>query len=85
VEARVLMMSTNNILSPANGKPIIVPSQDMVLGIYYLSMDRAGEPGEGMMFADMAEVHQALEVKAVTLHSKVIARVPQTDETARRT
>src|SRR5574343_611466 len=80
LEARVLMMSTNNILSPASGKPIIVPSQDMVLGIYYLSMDRAGEPGEGMMFADMAEVHQALEVKAVTLHSKVIARVPQTDE-----
>ncbi len=80
LEARVLMMSTNNILSPANGKPIIVPSQDMVLGIYYLSMDRAGEPGEGMMLADMAEVHQALEVGAVTLHSKITARVPQTDE-----
>ncbi len=80
LEARVLMMSTNNILSPANGKPIIVPSQDMVLGLYYLSMDREGEPGEGMMFADMAEVHQALEVGAVTLHSKIIARVPQTDE-----
>ena len=60
LEARVLMMSTNNILSPANGKPIIVPSQDMVLGLYYLSMDREGEPGEGMMLADMAEVHQAL-------------------------
>ena len=80
LEARVLMMSTNNILSPANGKPIIVPSQDMVLGIYYLSMDRIGEPGEGMLLGDMAEVHQALEIKAVTLHSKVIARVPQTDE-----
>jgi DNA-directed RNA polymerase subunit beta' len=74
------MMSTNNILSPANGKPIIVPSQDMVLGLYYLSMDRQGEPGEGMLLADMAEVHQALEVGAVTLHSKIIARVPQTDE-----
>jgi DNA-directed RNA polymerase subunit beta' len=49
LEARVLMMSTNNILSPANGKPIIVPSQDMVLGLYYLSMEREGEPGEGMM------------------------------------
>ncbi|KPF92658.1 DNA-directed RNA polymerase subunit beta' [Novosphingobium sp. AAP83] len=84
LEARVLMMSTNNILSPANGKPIIVPSQDMVLGIYYLSMDRAGEPGEGMMLADMAEVHQALEVKAVTLHSKIIARVPQTDENGKQ-
>ncbi|MEZ5655223.1 MAG: DNA-directed RNA polymerase subunit beta' [Sphingobium sp.] len=80
LEARVLMMSTNNILSPANGKPIIVPSQDMVLGIYYLSMERGGEPGEGMMLADMAEVHQALYTKSVTLHSKIIARVPQTDE-----
>ncbi len=80
LEARVLMMSTNNILSPANGKPIIVPSQDMVLGLYYLSMDREGEPGEGMMLTDMAEVHQALEVGAVTLHSKIIARVPQTNE-----
>lgn len=80
LEARVLMMSTNNILSPANGKPIIVPSQDMVLGLYYLSMDREGEPGEGMIFADMAEVHQALQAGAVTLHSKIQARVPQTDE-----
>ncbi|MCK9541666.1 MAG: DNA-directed RNA polymerase subunit beta', partial [Novosphingobium sp.] len=80
LEARVLMMSTNNILSPANGKPIIVPSQDMVLGLYYLSMDREGEPGEGMLLADMAEVHQALEVGAVTLHSKIVSRVPQTDE-----
>ena len=80
LEARVLMMSTNNILSPANGKPIIVPSQDMVLGLYYLSMDRQGEPGEGMMLADMTEVHQALEVGAVTLHSKITSRVPQADE-----
>ena len=80
LEARVLMMSTNNILSPANGKPIIVPSQDMVLGIYYLTMDRKGEPGEGMILADMAEVHQALEIGAVTLHSKIVTRVPQTDE-----
>jgi DNA-directed RNA polymerase subunit beta' len=80
LEARVLMMSTNNILSPANGKPIIVPSQDMVLGLYYLSMDREGEPGAGMLMSDIAEVHQALHVGAVTLHSKVIARVPQVDE-----
>ena len=80
LEARVLMMSTNNILSPANGKPIIVPSQDMVLGLYYLSMDRQGEPGEGMLLSDMAEVHQALEVGAVTLHSKITSRVPQTGE-----
>jgi DNA-directed RNA polymerase subunit beta' len=80
LEARVLMMSTNNILSPANGKPIIVPSQDMVLGLYYLSMDREGEPGEGSILADLAEVHQALHVGAVTLHSKITSRVPQTDE-----
>ncbi|WP_088183263.1 DNA-directed RNA polymerase subunit beta' [Sphingobium sp. Z007] len=84
LEARVLMMSTNNILSPANGKPIIVPSQDMVLGIYYLSMEREGEPGEGMLLSDMSEVHQALFAKAVTLHSKIISRVPQTDEAGNR-
>jgi DNA-directed RNA polymerase subunit beta' len=83
LEARVLMMSTNNILSPANGKPIIVPSQDMVLGIYYLSMDREGEPGEGMILTDIAEVHQALHVGAVTLHSKITTRVPQVDEKGR--
>ena len=80
LEARVLMMSTNNILSPANGKPIIVPSQDMVLGLYYLSMMKEGEPGEGMLISDMSEVHQALNAGAVTLHTKIISRVPQTDE-----
>jgi DNA-directed RNA polymerase subunit beta' len=80
LEARVLMMSTNNILSPANGKPIIVPSQDMVLGLYYLSMMKEGEPGEGMLIGEMSEVHQALNAKAVTLHTKIISRVPQTDE-----
>jgi DNA-directed RNA polymerase subunit beta' len=80
LEARVLMMSTNNILSPANGKPIIVPSQDMVLGLYYISMEKQNEPGQGMMLSDMAEVHQALHAGAVTLHTKIISRVPQTDE-----
>ncbi|SNT23583.1 DNA-directed RNA polymerase subunit beta', partial [Sphingomonas laterariae] len=80
LEARVLMMSTNNILSPANGKPIIVPSQDMVLGLYYLSIQKEGEPGEGMLLADMIEVHQALNTGAVTLHTKIVSRVPQTDE-----
>jgi DNA-directed RNA polymerase subunit beta' len=80
LEARVLMMSTNNILSPANGKPIIVPSQDMVLGLYYLSMLKENEPGQGMMMSDMSEVHQALSAGAVTLHTKIISRVPQTDE-----
>ncbi|HMI18708.1 MAG TPA: DNA-directed RNA polymerase subunit beta', partial [Sphingomonas sp.] len=80
LEARVLMMSTNNILSPANGKPIIVPSQDMVLGLYYLSMMKENEPGEGSMIGDMSEVHQAINAKAVTLHTKITTRVPQTDE-----
>ncbi|RVT92519.1 DNA-directed RNA polymerase subunit beta' [Sphingomonas crocodyli] len=80
LEARVLMMSTNNILSPANGKPIIVPSQDMVLGLYYLSMMKENEPGEGTLMSSMQEVHQALAAKAVTLHTKIITRVPQTDE-----
>jgi DNA-directed RNA polymerase subunit beta' len=80
LEARVLMMSTNNILSPANGKPIIVPSQDMVLGLYYLSLEKDDEPGEGMLLSDMTEVHQALAAGAVTLHTKIVSRVPQTDE-----
>ncbi|MBL0114774.1 MAG: DNA-directed RNA polymerase subunit beta' [Sphingomonadales bacterium] len=80
LEARVLMMSTNNILSPANGKPIIVPSQDMVLGLYYLSMEKQNEPGQGMILSDMQEVHQALNAGAVTLHSKITSRVPQVDE-----
>ena len=74
LEARVLMMSTNNILSPANGKPIIVPSQDIVLGLYYLTIARDGEPGEGMIFADTNEIQQALDAGVVTLHSKVTAR-----------
>jgi DNA-directed RNA polymerase subunit beta' len=80
LEARVLMMSTNNILSPANGKPIIVPSQDIVLGLYYLSMQRDGEPGENMVFGDMAEIEQALYHKRVSLHSKVKARYKTVDK-----
>jgi DNA-directed RNA polymerase subunit beta' len=74
LEARVLMMSTNNILSPANGKPIIVPSQDIVLGLYYITLEKAGEPGEGMAFSSMSEIEHALEAGVVTLHSKVKAR-----------
>jgi len=74
LEARVLMMSTNNILHPANGQPIIVPSQDIVLGLYYLSMLHEGEPGEGMMFGSINEVQHALEAKAVSLHAKVKGR-----------
>jgi DNA-directed RNA polymerase subunit beta' len=74
LEARVLMMSTNNILHPANGAPIIVPSQDIVLGLYYLSLMRDNEPGEGMALANMGEIDHALAAKAVTLHTKVRGR-----------
>ena len=80
LEARVLMMSTNNILSPANGKPIIVPSQDIVLGLYYLTMEREHEPGEGMAFVDVNEIRQALDNKIVSLHAKVAARYETVDE-----
>jgi DNA-directed RNA polymerase subunit beta' len=79
LEARVLMMSTNNILHPANGAPIIVPSQDMVLGLYYLSIVNEREPGEGMVFADMGELHHALETRTVTLHSKIKGRFKTVD------
>jgi len=81
LEARVLMMSTNNILSPANGKPIIVPSQDIVLGLYHITTEREGEPGEGMAFADVGEIEQALASKAVSLHSRIKARYEGVDET----
>ena len=80
LEARVLMMSTNNILSPANGKPIIVPSQDIVLGLYYLSLMRDGEPGEGMAFSNLAEIELALQAGAVSLHAKIKARYDSVDE-----
>ena len=75
LEARVLMMSTNNILSPASGKPIIVPTQDMVLGIYYLTYDADGLKGEGSVFADTNEVEMALDAKVVDLHAKIKCRM----------
>jgi DNA-directed RNA polymerase subunit beta' len=80
LEARVLMMSTNNILSPANGKPIIVPSQDVVLGLYYLSLEREGEPGEGMSFGDVAEIEQALYHKRVSIQAKIQCRYRTVDK-----
>ncbi|WP_022705587.1 DNA-directed RNA polymerase subunit beta' [Pseudorhodobacter ferrugineus] len=80
LEARVLMMSTNNVLSPANGAPIIVPSQDMVLGLYYTTMQRKGMVGEGMAFADVTEVEHALAAGAVHLHASIQARIKQIDE-----
>ncbi|MDX1924782.1 MAG: DNA-directed RNA polymerase subunit beta' [Rickettsiaceae bacterium] len=75
LEARVLMMSTNNILSPANGKPIIVPDKDIVLGLYYLTLELEGEIGEGALMCDMNEIHHALFTKAVSLHSKIKYRM----------
>jgi DNA-directed RNA polymerase subunit beta' len=80
LEARVLMMSTNNILHPANGQPIIVPSQDIVLGLYYLSIIADNEPGQGMAFADMGELEHALASKVVTLHTKIRFRYTGVDE-----
>ena len=80
LEARVLMMSTNNVLSPANGAPIIVPSQDMVLGLYYTTMERQGMKGEGMAFATVEEVEHALVAGEVHLHARITARIKQIDE-----
>jgi len=75
LEARALMMSSNNILSPANGDPIIVPSQDVVLGLYYMTRERIGAAGEGAFFADVAEVHRAYESRGVDLQAKVHVRL----------
>jgi DNA-directed RNA polymerase subunit beta' len=80
LEARVLMMSTNNILHPANGQPIIVPSQDIVLGLYHLSVMQEKEPGEGMLFGNVGELHHALEAGVVTLHAKIKGRFKTVDE-----
>ncbi len=74
-EARVLMMSTNNILSPANGKPIIVPTQDIVLGLYYLTIERKYRKGEGKVFADPEEVRIAYDSGEVDLHARVKVRL----------
>ena len=80
LEARVLMMSTNNILHPANGQPIIVPSQDIVLGLYYLSILREGLPGEGKLYGDMAEIEHALHSQVIHLHTKIKYRWEGVDE-----
>ncbi|TJY63175.1 DNA-directed RNA polymerase subunit beta' [Sinimarinibacterium sp. CAU 1509] len=80
LEARVLMMSTNNILSPASGDPIIVPSQDVVLGLYWMSRERVAAKGEGMVFSDVAEVHRAYENREVDLQAKIKVRLTDYDE-----
>ena len=89
LEARVLMMSTNNILSPANGKPIIVPSQDIVLGLYYLSLEtpefRAAKEQECPAFGDIGEIEYALTAKAIKLHDKIRARYETVDAEGNKT
>jgi len=78
LEARALMMSSNNILSPANGEPIIVPTQDVVLGLYYMTRELVGAKGEGMVFSDISEVRRAYDNRAVELHAKVKVRIRET-------
>ncbi len=77
LEARALMLSSNNILSPANGDPIIVPSQDVVLGLYYMTRERVGARGEGMAFSDVHEVHRAYESRSVDLQARVRVRLSE--------
>ena len=81
MEARTLMLASNNVLSPANGEPIIVPSQDIVLGLYYATRERIGAKGEGMSFADLAEVSRAYESRNVDLHARVWVRIREQDLT----
>ncbi|ALP52371.1 DNA-directed RNA polymerase subunit beta' [Candidatus Tenderia electrophaga] len=77
LEARALMMATNNVLSPANGEPIIVPSQDVVLGLYYMTREGVNVTGEGMAFSDLAELRRAWETGAASIHAKVKVRIKE--------
>ncbi|UXY16551.1 DNA-directed RNA polymerase subunit beta' [Chitiniphilus purpureus] len=77
MEARTLMLASNNVLSPANGEPIIVPSQDIVLGLYYMTREATNARGEGTPFADVAEVHRAYASKAVTLQTRISVRLKE--------
>ncbi|MDX8385014.1 MAG: DNA-directed RNA polymerase subunit beta' [Gallionella sp.] len=87
MEARTLMLASNNVLSPANGEPIIVPSQDIVLGLYYMTREKIGALGEGSMFANLSEVSRAYETREVELQAKVIVRLTEvsTDEDGEKT
>jgi len=78
LEARALMMASNNILSPANGEPIIVPTQDVVLGLYYMTRQLEGAQGQGMFFSDIDEVHRAYENRVVELHARIKVRIDET-------
>jgi DNA-directed RNA polymerase subunit beta' len=84
-EARILMLSSNNILSPANGRPITSPTQDMVLGLYYLTMEREGELGEGRAFGSIAEAIMAHDQHSVSLQAKIKIRITKTSETIETT
>ena len=75
LEARTLMMSTNNVLSPANGEPVIVPSQDVVLGLYYMTREKVNGKGEGKAYSNVSEVHRAYETHALALNSKIRVRI----------
>src|ERR671921_1246248 len=75
MEARTLMLASNNVLSPANGEPIIVPSQDIVLGLYYATRERINAKGEGMLFPDVAEVHRAYDSRQVELNARIWVRI----------
>jgi len=79
MEARTLMLASNNVLSPANGEPIIVPSQDIVLGLYYATREHVNAMGEGMSFSDLAEVHRAYDSRQVAVHAKVWVRIKEKD------
>ncbi|ABE57777.1 MULTISPECIES: DNA-directed RNA polymerase subunit beta' [Chromohalobacter] len=79
LESRTLMMATNNVLSPANGEPIIVPSQDVVLGLYYMTREKIGAPGEGMVFSNLDEVERAFGTQSVSLHARVKVRLTEYD------
>ena len=79
MEARTLMLASNNVLSPANGEPIIVPSQDIVLGLYYMTRERIAAKGEGMKFADIDELRKAYDQGFVDLHAKVTVRIIESD------
>ena len=77
LESRALMMSTNNILSPASGEPIIVPNQDVVLGLYFMTREKVNVAGEGMAFSDVDEVHRAFHAGSVDLHAKIRLRISE--------
>ncbi|MBE30984.1 MAG: DNA-directed RNA polymerase subunit beta', partial [Acidiferrobacteraceae bacterium] len=81
LEARTLMMSSNNVLSPSNGEPIIVPSQDIVLGLYYMTREKVNEPGEGKAFSDVSEVRRARDAGALSLHARIKVRIREVQVT----